>query len=74
MGLEATVRCRPNLAYIRHSRPDSGCGFRVKVLDRLRVGEVSRGEKMLESGTDPESYVTEYTVVYENYVTSFNPN
>jgi len=28
-------------------------------------GEVSRGEKMLESGTDPESYITEYTLVYE---------
>jgi hypothetical protein len=23
-------------------------------------GEVSRGEKMLYSGTDPESYITEY--------------
>jgi len=29
-------------------------------------GEVSRGEKMLESGTDPESYITEYTFVYED--------
>ena len=28
-------------------------------------GEVSRGEKMLYSGTDPESYITEYTLVYE---------
>ena len=28
-------------------------------------GEISRGEKMLESGTDPESYITEYTLVYE---------
>jgi len=28
-------------------------------------GAVSRGEKMLESGTDPESYITEYTLVYE---------
>jgi len=27
--------------------------------------EVSRGEKMLYSGTDPESYITEYTLVYE---------
>ena len=32
--------------------------------DRLRV-EVPRGEKMLYSGTDPESYITEYTSVYE---------
>ena len=29
-------------------------------------GEVPRGEKMLYSGTDPESYITEYTSVYEN--------
>jgi len=28
-------------------------------------GEVSRGEKMLYSGTDPESYITEITLVYE---------
>ena len=27
--------------------------------------EVSRGEKMLISGTDPESYITEYTLGYE---------
>ena len=32
--------------------------------DRLRVGgEVSR-EKMALQGTDPESYITEYTLVY----------
>ena len=29
-------------------------------------GEVPRGEKMLYSGTDPESYTTEYTLVYED--------
>ena len=29
-------------------------------------GEVSRGEKMLLSGTDPESYITECTLVYED--------
>ena len=29
------------------------------------AGEVSRGEKMLESGTDPESYITDYSLVYE---------
>jgi len=27
-------------------------------------GEVPRGEKMLYSGTDPESYITEYTLVH----------
>jgi len=37
-------------------------------VDRLRVGccKVSRGEKMLYSGTDPESYITEYSLVYED--------
>jgi len=29
-------------------------------------GEVSRGEKMLQSGTDPESCITESTFVYED--------
>jgi hypothetical protein len=29
------------------------------------AGEVSRGEKMLQSGTDPETYITEHTIVYE---------
>ena len=29
--------------------------------------EVSRGENMLYSGTDSESYITEKTFVYENY-------
>jgi hypothetical protein len=33
------------------------------------AGEVPRGEKMLNSGTDPESYITEYTLVYEDYTT-----
>jgi len=31
---------------------------------RLRV-EVPRGEKMLYAGTDPESNITEYALVYE---------
>ena len=35
------------------------------LIDTVGSGEVSRGEKMLESGTDPESYITEYTLVYE---------
>ena len=28
-------------------------------------GEVQRGEKMLKSGANPESYITEYTGVCE---------
>ena len=35
-------------------------------VDRLRIREDSRGEKILYSGTDPESYITEYTLVYED--------
>ena len=39
-----------------------------EVVQRLvECGEVSRGEKMLYSETDPESYITEYTLVYEEY-------
>ena len=30
-------------------------------------GEVSRGEKMAVRGTDPKSYITQYTSVYEDY-------
>jgi len=33
-------------------------------------GEVPRGEKLLYSGTDPESNITEYTLVYEDTITS----
>ena len=41
--------------------------------DRLRVawpGEVSRGEEMALRGTDPESSITEYILVYEDMVGS----
>ena len=31
-------------------------------------GEVPRGEKMLYSGTDPESYITKHTLVYEDKI------
>jgi len=36
-------------------------------LDRLRIGEVPRREKLLFSGTDPASYITQYTLVYEDH-------
>jgi len=29
-------------------------------------GEVLRGEKMAPRGTDPATYITEYTVIYED--------
>ena len=35
---------------------------------RLASGEVPRGEKMLYSGTDPESYITEDTLVHEDKI------
>ena len=35
-------------------------------LEPFLQGEVSRGEKMLYAGTDPASYITEYTSVYED--------
>jgi hypothetical protein len=38
-----------------------------RVLKRLKAsGEVPRAKKMLLSETDPESYLTEYTSVYED--------
>ena len=37
----------------------------LNTCDRLRVGEVSRGEKMALRGTDSELFNTEYTLVYE---------
>ena len=42
-----------------------GSGFRVQVprVDRLRVGEVSRGGKMLYPGTKPESYSAQYASI-----------
>ena len=40
---------------------------RILLVDRLRVssGEVSRGEKMLYARTDPESCITDDSLVYE---------
>ena len=35
-------------------------------LHHWNSGEISRREKMLLSGTDPESYITEYTFAYED--------
>ena len=70
-----------NLAVIRpesgqsRSRPDSGLGLSHFQCESLYSGEIPRGEKMLYSGADPESYITEYTLAYEaNPVTArFGP-
>ena len=40
--------------------------FLIEALDRLGVGEVSRGEKMSLRGTDSESSITECTLVHED--------
>ena len=48
------------MAHIRQARPDAGRRSQVKVL------EVSRGEKMTPRKNNPESYITEYTSVYED--------
>ena len=37
-----------------------------QTIPRQSAGEVSRKEKMLYSETDPESFITEYTLVYED--------
>jgi len=43
---------------------------RIQHCNRLiDSGEVLRGEKMLDFGTDPESYITEYTLLYEEIIT-----
>jgi len=35
--------------------------------------EVPRGEKMLHSGTDPESYIIKYTLVCEDQIVTATP-
>ena len=45
--------------------------FLVQGFDRRTVGEDTRGEKMLYSGTDPESHITEHTFVYEDRIEGF---
>ena len=34
----------------------------------FRAGEVLRGENMLYSGADPELYIAEYTLLYEDNI------
>ena len=46
------------------------CDCLASDLGWMGSGEVSRGEKMLFVGTDPPSYITEYTLLYE-YITMF---
>jgi len=37
------VRCRANMAHMRQSRPDSGLGFQVKVLETFELASSSLG-------------------------------
>ena len=48
-------RCRPNLAHIRQSRPDSGLGFQVKVLKIFQdvPSSLESGRKMYRMQTTP---------------------
>ena len=53
---------------------DSGLvGREVFFIYHMASGVVPRGEKMLYSGTDPESYITEYTLVYEEKFADWRP-
>ena len=40
-------RCRANMAYIRQSRPDSGLGFQVKVVEAFQLVLSSLGSGWL---------------------------
>ena len=60
----APFHSRRTLAQFEITSPDSEPGFTSR--SSIESGEVPRGEKMLDSGTDPESYITEYTLVYED--------
>ena len=46
--------------------PTTACRLVQHSMKISMIGEVPREEKMLYSGTDPESYITEHTIVYEN--------
>ena len=73
--------CTELLTLLRHTSPRhppfphlksthvNSAAINVVPRDRLRLGwltVVSRGEKMAVRGTDPESYITEYVLVYED--------
>jgi hypothetical protein len=61
----AVSRGRAKMAGIRQSRPDSGLGFQVKVLDRLRVGY--HESRRCSRETYPETYITKYTSIRRTY-------
>jgi len=62
----AGMEGRPDTELVRPERRGNSLkGF--KGFDRLtHSGEVSRGEKMALRGTDPESYITKNSLVYED--------
>jgi len=77
-SLVAPAQTQPVLGCIHGGRVDSNKGLTIFQCLNVRFNAgvrrmggrvgiyVSRGEKMLYSGTDPESYITEYTLVYED--------
>jgi len=76
-GCQATVMSRLRRSVHLFSWHQIGIARYKHILfndDRLKVetsGEVSRGEKMALRGTDPESYITEYTLVYGDISAGF---
>ena len=65
--VEGGARVGRDLARVRQQHV-SGCeAFRVLIDSGLvGRGEVSRREKLALRGTDSESYITKYTLVYED--------
>jgi len=66
-----------NTTQDRHADAGIGRGGVTQVTHRFRIrkkrnrrlnGEVPRGEKVLYSGTEPESCITEYTLAYEDNI------
>jgi len=53
VGAGDLAGCRANMAHIRQSRPDSGCGFQVKVLKTFQVFPSSLGSGTRHGDTPP---------------------
>jgi hypothetical protein len=57
---------RPGLGKATRVSEARSCRDSILILTfRCSTFEVPRGEKMLYSGTDPESYITDHTLVYQ---------
>ena len=54
-----------DVAHPTQSRPDSGLAFQITVLD---IGGVPREQRMLKGHLPRVIYITEYSLVYEDYI------